>query len=844
MADNKNKIQNVLSEQFNRHRYIFWYDVDGAMEDIAEGMEIDGVEILTLNHNAFSLKYRILTGEQPERGFLIYSREQEPEPADNWLLDLQMEGMKFSADLASLYAAECNIPLELKSSIVDKHIQFFKEEKNRTKLADIIHPGMNGAGIVNKMLEVAANTEHATYDQLTYILADECINEKTDTLDRLEKYNLLSTYWEMAKQAFGYPSLREPQGKLRSGQTPHQIKDLVIVLFKDELASLTGNGSLTNEAHIFMRNWRDSRQYEEMYKKWAEMLEVELGVMQQIMDEPIERLVRIETFPCVDKVIARYLHNEVKNGTITTEKIESVVDDRRHKIFFGVARHTLNAMLEARWIFEVIEKKMTGLSIASAEEGFNSYINDLYIIDQHYRHFFREAQLAESVNLVNDLIPKIEQTYTNKFLSPLADKWQPIVDAMNRWQVPGVSSQRSFFSIHVAPFIRKGKRLFVIISDALRYETMKELEQRIAQENRMETTMRPAMLSVLPSYTQLGMASLLPHRILSYEKESEEVFADGVSTKGTANRTKILRTAVPKSTAVKADDFLSVCSKDWIKDFDLVYIYSNTIDKRGDDLATETQVFKATEEEMEKIVRIVKIISSSNGNNILITADHGYIYQNEELDETEFTDFRAQGGTCFYEDRRFVIGKGLWDGKGAKTWKSENLGIKAGVDIQICNGIKRIRKKGSGTRFVHGGSMPQEVAVPVLHVNVKKKTDVRSVDVDILGKQSRITQMSQSVKFYQREEATDKVKGMTLKLGFYTSENKIISDSVTLTFDSTSADSRQREQKHTFKFKNVISKLNGQTVTLRMERQVDNTAEFGLYREEDYKVSVMFEPEW
>ena len=104
--------------------------------------------------------------------------------------------------------------------------------------------------------------------------------------------------------------------------------------------------------------------------------------------------------------------------------------------------------------------------------------------------------------------------------------------------------------------------------------------------------------------------------------------------------------------------------------------------------------------------------------------------------------------------------------------------------------------------------------------------------------------MNQSVKFYQTEEATDKVKGMTLRLGFYTTEGEIISDSVTLTFDSTSADSGLREQKHTFKFRNVISKLNGQTVILRMERQVDNTTQFALYREEEYKVSVMFEAEW
>ena len=69
------------------------------------------------------------------------------------------------------------------------------------------------------------------------------------------------------------------------------MKDLVIVLFQDELVSILGQSKLTNEAHIFMRNWRDSRQYGEMYKFWATQLETELGIMQQIQGESIERLV-------------------------------------------------------------------------------------------------------------------------------------------------------------------------------------------------------------------------------------------------------------------------------------------------------------------------------------------------------------------------------------------------------------------------------------------------------------------------------------------------------------------------------------------------------------------------
>ena len=829
---NKIKIEKVLSEQFDKYRYIFWYDAEGVMEELATGMEIEGVKLLLLDHNPFTLKYQILTGEQPERGFLIYSKETEPDMADNWLLDLQLEGTKFSADMASLYAAECNIPLELKARIVDEHLEFFKIQNNRRLLSEQVQPGMSGAAIIERMLAVTAHAPLPTYDQLTYSLAEECIHGTSEIYDQLDKYGLLDNYWEMAERAFGYHEGR-------------QIKDLVIVLFKDELASVLQQGMLSNEAHIFMHDWRDSRQYGAMYKQWAELLEKELGIMEQIAHEPIERLVRIETFPCVDKVIAQVLRKEVKQETITAECVEAIVDQRRNKLFFPVAQHTLMALLEARRIFEDVKIKMQGLNILSPEEGFKLYANDLYLIDQHYRHFFREAKLAESNSLIGDITPKVEQVYTNSFLSVLAKKWQPIVDGMDRWSMSHIYSQRFFFTYHVAPFVDKGKRLFVIISDALRYETMKELQQRILQENRMEATMKEPMLSTLPSYTQLGMAALLPHHELSYEKDADEVFADGKSTKGTENRTKVLQAAVPKSIAIQADEFLAITNgKEWVRDYNLIYIYSNTIDKVGDALATETNVFKATEDELDRIVRMVKMISSSNGSNILITSDHGYIYQNEELDDTDFTDFKAQGGTCYNENRRFVIGKDLWEGKGVKTWKSEQVGVKAGVDIQICNGIGRIRKQGSGSRFIHGGSMPQEIVVPLLHVNIKKTTDVRQVDVDILGKQSRITTTCQSVKFYQTEAAAEKRKGITLRLGFYTAEGENISDAVTLTFDSQSDDSKLREQKHTFRFKNVISKLNGQEVVLRMERQVENSDQFALYREESYKVSVMFEAEW
>lgn len=118
---------------------------------------------------------------------------------------------------------------------------------------------------------------------------------------------------------------------------------------------------------------------------------------------------------------------------------------------------------------------------------------------------------------------------------------------MDTWKMKGVFSQSVFYTTYVYPFITNKKKVFVIISDALRYETMVELSERIAQMPRMETDLKPAMLSTLPSYTQLGMAALLPHKVLSYEKAADEVFADGISTKGTEARSKVLQKAVAKA---------------------------------------------------------------------------------------------------------------------------------------------------------------------------------------------------------------------------------------------------------------------------------------------------------
>ncbi len=849
MTENE-KIKQVLTSMVEQNRYVFWYDEGGQMKDIATSLDVPGINVLEMEGNAFSIKYQMQKGEQPETGYVIYSTEPMPEDEQNWLLDYQEEGALFSADMSSLYAAECGIAMELKEKVVDKHLAFFKKADNRNKLAAKLSPGMDSAEIEKQMLAVVCKS-NATCEAFTYALITEANNEETTMQADLKAYHLEDFYWQQAETYFGYHADRN-------------IKDLIIVLFKNDMqshlkgkaADKTGNEqALTNEALIFMRDWRDSRTYGDLYTEWANRLEDELGIKDEVCEYSMQQLLGVETFPCIDKVIAGYLLTEVINATITTEQMEAIIEERENKLFFDVARHTLRALLQARYLFADIEQKMNELSFDTAKEGFSLYEQSLYTIDLHYRHYIAEANLAESKQLLAQVTERVERTYTNHYLLALAKKWQPLIDGKNTWKMEGIFSQSGFYTTYVYPFITNKKKIFVIISDALRYETMVELSERIAQMPRMETDMKPAMLSTLPSYTQLGMAALLPHKQLSYEKDADEVFADGMSTKGTEARSKVLQKAVARSKAITAEDFLKTTNaKTAFKDFDLIYIYSNMIDKTGDDKASEGMVFKATEDEMAHILQMIDLIRNGNGCNILITSDHGYLYQNETLDETDFSDFKVMGDTIIQDSRRFVIGRGLEEGDAVKTWSAEEVGLTdspaengtgiSPIQVQTAKGLNRIRKQGAGSRFVHGGSMPQEVVVPVLHVNIKKKQGVSEVSVDILNKKSKITTNTQTISFYQNEPVSEKVKEVTLRFGFYDQAGNLLSDSITLTFGSTSEDSTQRELKHRFMFKRQLSELNGQEIYLRKEQQVAGSSQFKKLEDIAYKVSVLFMAEF
>ena len=96
------------------------------------------------------------------------------------------------------------------------------------------------------------------------------------------------------------------------------------------------------------------------------------------------------------------------------------------------------------------------------------------------------------------------------------------------------------------------ERTVVIISDAMRYEVGQELYSNLADDPKCRAKL-DKQLSVLPSYTRIGMAALLPHDDITMT-DDYRVLVDDVLCDNLLGRQTVLQKHSPNSICVQFDD--------------------------------------------------------------------------------------------------------------------------------------------------------------------------------------------------------------------------------------------------------------------------------------------------
>ena len=803
---NLKQITDRLNEEFasayGHRKLVFWYDDRVEFLEDIDSMELENAKILKLQENhQFETKY-FLERKDTETNYLIYAPFSKPDVKQNHLEDILLYSKRFYADRASLLMVDLHMSEDLKPA-VEKHIAFFANKDRTKRFYDLEIEHYTRENFLIGMMSAICRTRTCSLDEVLRVLLTEDDLSESKYLEEFPKYDLLNDFWTLISQEYGYtdpePTLPKLVVTLFGTYAERYITDPLPEAWKPFISSKPGNDI------AFLDSLMNSVLYRKRYDELSGYVANGLHVAETLKSYAPEALVGCDSFAVIDEILLKWVRDRLQNEDIGAKLGDldiPAVCEKRKKMHFG-SRY-LHAWEMLGCAYHIVQSVHF-----QPADGFKNiiaqYQKDGYKIDQNYRFFYYHLDQLESNSSFEDLRVLVENIYTNDFLGKLLPKWNAGMLENDAQRV--IPLQRNFYLNNVGS---QNDRVVVIISDAMRYEVGQELFARLSDDPKSTVSIK-SMLSTVPSYTRLGMSALLPHRTLELTDDGQELI-DGNYCIDLASREKVLQSRQPESCCVQFDSIKNLNQTGLRKVFTgkrVVYVYHDQIDTRGEH--TEDEVFVACEEAVDEIYSLIrKISSTANTYHFIVTSDHGFIYKRNKVQESD--KIGGMSGNPIVK-RRYVVSHQPVQADGVCNL---SLGYILGNDddkiVSFPIGTSVFKTQGSGGQnYVHGGSSPEEMLVPVVEVKMEKgKAETCSAQIMLVSLVHKITNLITTLDFIQTEPVSDVVKAATYKVCFIDDKGQTISNEAMIVADKRDTDSSKRVFRVKFTFRNQKYDRNAQ----------------------------------
>jgi len=819
------RLLDSLTSLFTTHTVVFWHDVEAEFVSAVDRLQLDGVQLVRLDDTP-ALRVKLDVERTPGQRWLLYSTKPEPEPTRDWLLDLRLRSKPFRTDSTSMLLEDLGLTTQALRHHLKERAKFLRAKDRVDRLKRLVLPGDGALDLDRKMLAVLTRADQPElFVMLQRLYAAFVVDGAADLSVQPKAWldiaanDLTPAFWALVQAQLGYtdatPSLRDLLLRILvtdfcrglDGEAPRQLAHFVLP-----------DRTLAANASVFVARWRSDLAHFNSYNALAQAVAQELDLVSLLAGQSAEQLAECMTFEDVELRVVQDLKQRIVAGAgANMDVVRALMARRRDGHWANPLLASANertralaacydALTAAADFFSLKAEHAAGFSFADAGAAFAQYRDELFRFDQLYRHFHTAADAVEPTGwaVLHELRETIEGVYSGWFIPQLGTAWSKVMEGpqglLNHWILPEVTPQQEFFEHEVAPLFDGGvKRVFVVISDAFRFEVAHELVQHTNSKSRFKASL-DCMLGVLPSYTALGMAALLPHQTLAYKESANlDVLADGHLVATLDQRSEHLKPF--GGIAVKAEDLMALGKekgRELVRERRLIYIYHDRIDMVGDKQTSETKTFEAAAQTVQELSQVLGfIINGLNGSAVLVTADHGFMYQESALDESDKSTLDDKPLGTLKAKKRYLIGRGLgaspkaWSGNTATTASTTHEGS---MDFWVPKGASRFHFAG-GARFVHGSAMPQEIVVPVITVRESEAdhAKTRYVSISLLGGTNKVVTNTQRFEFIQTDAVSERVLARSVVVSLRDGD-KPISDEQSVTFDSTSQllDERKR----------------------------------------------------
>ncbi|MCL7762666.1 BREX-1 system phosphatase PglZ type A [Polaribacter sp. Z014] len=767
---------------------------DEAQEFLEEVQQIESQEfkVVYWENNPFVLKYQ-LTQELQDEKVLLYLPLPQPTSQEMYqnfpLMGLLLANKELQLDNVGAFMEEFGLQRHQKS-MVSKYMS----ELKYASVKEVVTPILTSGNFEETTLQqglLSAFLKFKNVENWVVIITKLCIlsQEKNEAAFKRVQQKIKTTYLQeiitdKVKQHIGYTlkeiTTEEFLQAARSVLYNYTMQNTRLVK-NDAYATL----KITDTSQITAINqfWQVVESHPLVNNGFQELLG---SIQKDIQGKQLVATYGLEAdYAFYPNNLTWAILEQLQNKIITNDEIGLKILEKLalQQELQGAAKETVRFLIQVLKTTLAINK-ITTYNLNTPEEYIANYTNKDYKIDTNYRRailYLNEIDSVEVPEIINLEVLKnhLNDTY-NKHVDQLNRQWLQCLSSIDfNYKNIQTPKQYDFYNTEVADVNQK---LVVIISDALRYEVGAELLSKMHGDTKNTAEIRHVLASI-PSKTNVGMAQLLPG-----EKEFNEgaILSDGISTEST-NRTKLLQNYKENAEAVKFETVKNAKQAENRALFknDLVYIYHDVIDALGDKRVSEQRTFEAVRTAVAELARFIKLLHSSyNVTNVLVTADHGFLYTDKKIEDKELESLPKD--TLISHNRFFITKEQHENELGYSFPLKQTTAFKDDVFVNIPFSVNRYRKSGVGHQFVHCGGSLQELITPLIISSRKREEFAKKVNPLLLNnKKLRVTSNILKFNILQENEVSRLEKERTISVALY-KETKLVSNAVEIVLNSTS----------------------------------------------------------
>lgn len=795
-----------IKEKFKEIDYslLFLFDPDADYEEELHNYKGEAFKVLTVSDNYFQIKYEVEFREE-EENILLYHKFKQPQThqfRDYPLTDLLLAADVLAIDEVTGIMERYGIPRQ-EHDLIRRYKPYWRSKKNEKSLSPFFaDKPFNADKLGVAVLSILLKQTRPGDSSLNIIQTFETLNkgekEWEKAQEKIEKAGLKDLFLRelysvlgLEVEAIDYDSLLILFQKIKYNALTYYIDNTIpedlYARYKEK------DNTVKTKIHYFFEDWAGHRYKARSLEDVLKNLGKEIRA-----DKIIEAYGSDKSYGLrIKEVQKSILENIVKLVLLNPKEVlDKYGSWKNNPDDFEGFEPQMEFLVYAARFFN-LKNNNGDLVFDRVEEYLDIYTKELYKLDLYYRRAFIAFKQfhGDKFPKFAELFEKLNNTY-DQYIIDLNNPWvQELVNHSDRYKKSSFVNQYDFYKEFVEPITTKR---VVIISDAFRYELADDLLNELDEDVQNEIEIVP-MLSSIPSYTSLGMSNLLPNKGITPEISEDNIdySIDGIKTIST-NRERILQLADENAITINFDQFDKLNKsqgRELLRGKNTVYIYHDWMDNIGDKRASEYHTLLASEQCIEQLVPLIKRLYDTYGfSNVLLTADHGFLYNHQKISEATSQPGPKLNQTL-KEHARFYLTQE--ENTSSDTYEiplSATTNMETDVKVIMPKSINRFRKQGNyGVQFVHGGCSLQEVVVPVFQLkrlNQDSAVEVAFVRVDTTAV---ITTSTTKFSFLQSEAVGEKYKPSNIVFGLYSVDQNLVSTETEIHFNSIKENASERQ---------------------------------------------------